>query len=95
MCLVVMFSPRTLIFFCACDFNSHLTLPNQNPIFVYTRSITLKHVMSLRAHLRVIAPKQHCSFRRNVAAGASRWQYCLTGLARDLTSRSIEERVTG
>ena len=39
---------HTLTFFCACDFNCHLTLSNQNRIFLYTRCITLKHVMSLR-----------------------------------------------
>ena len=29
------------------------------------------------AHLLVIAPKQHSSFRRNVAEVASRWQHCV------------------
>ena len=47
MCLVVMFFPRILVFFCACDFDCHLTLSNQNQIFLYTR-IMLKHVTSLR-----------------------------------------------
>ena len=28
------------------------------------------------AHLRVVAPSQDTSFRRNVAAMASRWQHC-------------------
>ena len=39
-------------FFCAfvilCDFNCHLTLSNQNQIFLHTRCITLKQVTSLR-----------------------------------------------
>ena len=33
--LVVLFSPRTLIFFCAFDFNSYLTFSNQN-LFLYS-----------------------------------------------------------
>ena len=46
--------------------------------FIYTRCNTPKRVTSLRAHLRVsIAPGQHSSFRRNVAAVASRWQHCV------------------
>ena len=73
MWLVMMFSPWTLIFFCACDVNCHLTLSNQNQIFLYTCCITLKRAMSLRAHFRVIAPKQHCSFRKNVVAVVNRW----------------------
>ena len=48
LCLVVLFSLRILIFFCACDFNCHLTLSNQNQIFLCTCCITLKHVMSLQ-----------------------------------------------
>ena len=30
-----------------------------------------------KAHLRIIAPGQHSSFRRNVAEVASRWQHCV------------------
>ena len=65
------------------------------PVINFTCCITLKHVTSLRgAHLRVIAPKQHCSFWRNVAAVASCWQHCLIWLAQDLTSHFKDERIT-
>ena len=32
---------------------------------------------SLRSHLLVISPRQHCPFQRNVAAVVSRWQSCV------------------
>ena len=48
-----------------------------NQIFHYTCCITPKRVTSLQAHLRVIAPGQHSSLRRNVASVASRWQHCV------------------
>ena len=48
-----------------------------NQIFHYTRWITPKRVTSWRAYLRVVAPGQHSSFRRKVAAVASRWQHCV------------------
>ena len=50
---------------------------NQYLIFHYTRCITPKRVMSFWAHLRVIAPGKHISFRRNVAVATSRWQHCI------------------
>ena len=42
-----------------------------NQIVHYTRCITPKRITSLRAHLRVIAPGQNSSFRKNVAAVAT------------------------
>ena len=62
-----------------------------------TRCITPKRVTSRRAHLRVIAPAQNSSFRKNVAAVASRWQTVsdLTGPKfKPQTFRSRDERVT-
>ena len=44
----LLLSPKTLVFFSACDFDCHLTLSNQNKIFLYTRCITLKYVTSLQ-----------------------------------------------
>ena len=52
----MLFSHRTLILFCASDFNCHLTLSNQNQIFLYTRCITLNHVTSLRG-----PSSRHCA----------------------------------
>ena len=68
-----------------------------NLIFHYARCNTPKHVTRLLANLRVIAPWQHSSFRRNIAAVASRWQHVsnLTGQRfKSHTSRSRDERVT-
>ena len=76
---------------CVLDSNS------VNQIFHSTRCNTSERVRSWRAHLRVIAPVQCKSFRRNVAAVASRWQYCfeLTGSRfKPPTSRFRDERVT-
>ena len=40
------------MFFCACDFNCHLTLSNQ--IFLYTICIMQEHVMSLQVPISVL-----------------------------------------
>ena len=45
--------------------------------FYYSPCNTPKRVTSWRGPLRVIAPEQHSSFRRKVAAVASRWQPCV------------------
>ena len=59
------------------DFPGLVYIVKSNQIFHYTRCSTPKGVTSLRAHLRVIAPGQHSSFQRNVAAVARRWQQCV------------------
>ena len=45
-----------------------------NQIFYCTRCIATKRITSFRVDFHVIAPGQHSSFQRNVAAKASRWQ---------------------
>ena len=68
------------------SFKSQVVETNLNQMFHYTRCITPKRVTS-KAHLHVIAPRQHSFFRRNVAVAASRWQYCPIWPARDLNLR--------
>ena len=63
-----------------------------NQIFHYTRCITLKSVTSWRAHLLVIVPGKHCSYRRNVAAVTRRWQHrCPIWPGRDLDLRPLAQ----
>ena len=81
--------PETYVFlfnrsFCLptvyCFTNSAVTagaVYKSNQIFHYTRCNTPERVTSWRGLLRVIAPGQHSSFRRNVATVASRWQHCV------------------
>ena len=68
-----------------------------NQMFHYTRYISPKHVTSLRGYLRVIAPRQHSSFRRNVTAVASRWLHYVwfdLPMLAPQTFRSRDEHVT-
>ena len=66
-------------------------------IFHYTRCITTKRVTSLRTQIASLRLNEISSFRRNDAALASRWQYCVDLIGprfEPQTSRSRDKRVT-
>ena len=65
-----------------------LALLKVNQIFHYNRCITPKCVTSRWGPFPHHAPGQHSSFRRIIAAVASRWQYC------ERFDRSRDESVT-